>query len=534
MLSIAWFVALALLTAPVASIAAPSTTLDGDWTGGFILDRDWVTVELTLKTGPMGFDGVADLAFMDYEGQRGIALTATALEGSRVRFTVPTGRGPVAFDGRLANGTIVGKFRLAGTSGEFGMTHVIALSSSDRARLFGAYQLGHNHIVSVFDFYGGNLRLVDYQTGQQNTLYSISRESFISGPGQTMSYPVTLRARFLLDPNGRANELRLLSEGGREQAARRVLFEEVPLTCTNDTLTLAGTLLLPTTPGPHPAIIITPGDFGSPRDMLRGYAYNFVRRGIAALIFDSRGAGESSGPVAASAFSDLAGDVLAWVTLLRQRADVDPRKVGVFGFSNSSWTVTLAASRSKDVAFLISQSTSALPPWEQETFRAARQVLLAGFPDADVRKVREVMKLKFEVARTGEGWERLQETMKGYEEERWLAFTNPSRTLERLRAYWDRMFSYDPLPALERVTCPALFVFGSVDSNMPVDASIPLMEGALKRAGNRDYTIRVFPRGRHDLIEGIDGGPREFPRMKRFVPGYWDAMADWVTKRFIP
>ena len=93
------------------------------------------------------------------------------------------------------------------------------------------------------------------------------------------------------------------------------------------------------------------------------------------------------------------------------------------------------------------------------------------------------------------------------------------------------MFSYDPLPALERVTCPALFVFGSVDSNMPVDASIPLIEGALKRAGNRDYTIRAFPRGRHDLIEGINGGPREFPRMKRFVPGYWDAMADWVTKR---
>ena len=96
------------------------------------------------------------------------------------------------------------------------------------------------------------------------------------------------------------------------------------------------------------------------------------------------------------------------------------------------------------------------------------------------------------------------------------------------------MFSYDPLPALERVTCPALFVFGSVDSNMPVDASIPLMKGALKRAGNRDYTIRVFPRGRHDLIEGINGGPREFPRMTRFVPGYWDAMADWVTKRFTP
>src|SRR5262249_50171014 len=159
-----------------------------------------------------------------------------------------------------------------------------------------------------------------------------------------------------------------------------------PLTCANDSVTLGGTLILPLGAGPHPVIVFTPGDFGSPRDMLRGYAFNFVRRGIAALVFDSRGAGGSTGPVAASSFRDLANDVLALVTLLRRRTDVDPKKIGVFGFSNSSWIVTEAASRSKDVAFLISQSTSALAPWRQEAFRAERQVRLAGFPESDVRK----------------------------------------------------------------------------------------------------------------------------------------------------
>jgi len=100
----AYLVALILLFAPPESFAAPSTTLDGDWTGGFIHDGDWVTVDLTLKSGPKGFDGISDIAFTDYEEQRGVTLTATALEGSRVRFTVPTDRGPVAFDGRLIEG----------------------------------------------------------------------------------------------------------------------------------------------------------------------------------------------------------------------------------------------------------------------------------------------------------------------------------------------------------------------------------------------------------------------------------------------
>ena len=101
--------------------------------------------------------------------------------------------------------------------------------------------------------------------------------------------------------------------------------------------------------------------------------------------------------------------------------------------------------------------------------------------------------------------------------------------MERLRAYWDRSFSYDPVPALERTTCPTLFVFGGIDSNMPVDASIPIIKQAMAKAGNRSYAIRVFPEGRHDLIEGKDGGPREFPLMKRFAPGYWSALADWVA-----
>jgi pimeloyl-ACP methyl ester carboxylesterase len=225
--------------------------------------------------------------------------------------------------------------------------------------------------------------------------------------------------------------------------------------------------------------------------------------------------------------------VLAWVDLLRKRSDVDPSKVGVFGFSNSAWTVTLAASRSKDVAFLISQSMSALPPWQQERYRAETQVRLAGYPPEVVLRAVGVMDRKFQVARTGQGWDSLQLVLSSYSSERWLPYTNPPRNLERLRAYWDRSFSYDPAPALDRVMCPALFIYGSVDSNVPVDPSVAIIKRAMKTSGNKDIVIKVFSNGRHDLIEGKDGGPVEFTRMWRFAPGYWDTMSEWVTSRFL-
>ena len=526
---------LILLAASPAQAATAPSGVDGLWIGGFLHQEKWVTVSVRLTNSPKGLGGAADISFADYENERGVALTQVVVQGSSVRFTAPSERGPIVFEGRVDERVLSGTYRFAEATGSFGLTHVMPLSSKEQATYFGAYEVEPDYVVSIFDYAGSNLRFIDYRTGQQSTLYPVAKDMFVSGPGQTMAYPHAYTFRFFRDAGGRLSGLSWVeTKGEREHIGQRVRFAEVPLTCVRDSVTLAGTLILPQGSGKHPAVVITPGDFGSSRDQLRGYAYQFLRLGIAALVFDSRGAGGSTGPLASSSFVELADDVVAWVDLLRKRSDIDPAKVGVFGFSNSAWTVTLAASRSKDVAFLISQSMSALPPWQQERYRAETQVRLAGYPVDAVQKAVGVMDRKFEVARTGQGWDSLQTILDSYARERWLPYTNPPRNLERLRAYWDRSFSYDPAPALDRVTCPTLFIFGGIDSNVPVEASVPIIKRAMKTSGNEDLEIKVFDKGRHDLIEGKDGGPIEFPRMGRFAPGYWGTMSEWVTKRFLP
>jgi pimeloyl-ACP methyl ester carboxylesterase len=526
---------LILLAAPLALAATAPSGVDGLWIGGFLHQEKWVTVSVRLTSQPKGLSGAADVSFADYENERGVALTAVTVEGSSVRFTAPCERGPIVFEGQESDGVLSGTYRFAAASGSFGLTRIMPLTTRERATYFGAYEVEADYFVSIFDYAGSYPRFIDYRSGQQSTLYPVSKDAFVSGPGQTTAYPHAYTFKFFRDAGGRLNGVSWVeTKGEREHIGQRVPFVEVPLTCAHDSVTLGGTLILPRGSGKHPAIVITPGDFGSSRDGLKGYAFQFVRLGMAALVFDSRGAGGSTGPLASSSFDELAGDVLAWVDLLRKRQDIDPAKVGVFGFSNSAWTVTLAASRSKDVAFLISQSMSALRPWQQERYRAETQVRLAGYPEDVVQKAARLMDRKFEVARTGQGWDSLQLVLDSYANERWLPYTNPPRNLDRLRLYWERSFSYDPAPALDRVTCPALFIFGGVDSNVPVEATVPIIRRAMKTSGNKDLEIKVFDKGRHDLIEGKDGGPIEFPLMWRFAPGYWDAMSQWVTKRFLP
>ena len=72
-----------------------------------------------------------------------------------------------------------------------------------------------------------------------------------------------------------------------------VVSEEVRFPSTG--VTMAGTLLLPPGPGPHPAVIIVSGRGYGRRWGQYSEALRLAQRGVAALIFDGRGVGESGG-----------------------------------------------------------------------------------------------------------------------------------------------------------------------------------------------------------------------------------------------
>src|SRR5262245_35737290 len=86
--------------APALTFAATAADLDGNWTGGFVHRGSWVNLSIELASAG-GFAGTADVAFTDYEGEREIALTDASVDGTAVRFTIATTRGPIAFEGRV-------------------------------------------------------------------------------------------------------------------------------------------------------------------------------------------------------------------------------------------------------------------------------------------------------------------------------------------------------------------------------------------------------------------------------------------------
>jgi pimeloyl-ACP methyl ester carboxylesterase len=92
-----------------------------------------------------------------------------------------------------------------------------------------------------------------------------------------------------------------------------------------------------------------------------------------------------------------------------------------------------------------------------------------------------------------------------------------------------RFYVYDPAPTLRASKAPLLAIFGELDTPEGVKANVIAIRQILDQAGRRDYTVKVYPNGSHNLMEVPPDNPNEFVRLKRFPPGLFETMVDWTT-----
>ena len=97
------------------------------------------------------------------------------------------------------------------------------------------------------------------------------------------------------------------------------------------------------------------------------------------------------------------------------------------------------------------------------------------------------------------------------------------------------MLRFDPQPLWEQTTIPVLALYGGLDRNVPAPKNVAALGKALKKAGNKDYTIVVFPKANHEGMEAVKGflNNEETAGLSSFVPGYFDTAINWTLKRVV-
>jgi dienelactone hydrolase len=532
----------AALQPPAGSGAADS--IAGDWVGGFKQDNTWILIRAHFDGEGAKLRGTLTVG---HASGPGAELTELSLQDSAVRFRLVGRPRDVQFQGTIVgdslSGTALGKSAVPNPArpssewtGPFQLTRVRPLDGRMLREYNGAYQWGPNAFVylQTWNELTATDQLVAFdESGDVRALYPTDRDRFFAGPGAAFPIAVEARVAFQRDSAGRITSLTWQRGGESPRVARRADIEgHEDVRFSNGDIQLAGTLISPNAAGRHPAIVLVHGSGAQGRDSMLPFARFLVRRGMAILAYDKRGVGGSTGDWNTASFDDLAGDVVAAFTYLKGRRDIDARHIGLLGVSQAGWVMPLAAVRAKDIAFLVSVSGPGVPAAETTIDQARNEMTAGGMPPQTVAEILDVMRLQYEFARTGQGWDQYAAAR----EKLAVRIGPPPDTFPGTRdhPYWRfmrRLYFYDPAPTLRQLQAPTLALFGELDNNVLAEKNKAAWETALKAGGNRDYTLRILPKANHIHLEAKVGSNAEMASLQRFVPDYSTTIRDWLATR---
>lgn len=310
----------------------------------------------------------------------------------------------------------------------------------------------------------------------------------------------------------------------------------IHFTSTTDSMQLGGKLVLPQGAGPHPAAIFVTGSDPDTRDAWLFEARALAAGGIASLLYDKRGVGESAGASHdLASWDDLAGDVEGAVAYLRSRPDlIDADRIGLIGQSQGTWIIAKVAARDPRIRFVVSIAGSGISAAEQETYRTGALMAAAGFGPDEIARAHAFQAQKFAVAGTGLGWAALDSAMQRLRADsvRWFPGFGTgaaTRNLATLRLFGVLQFNYDPYVDLTRIRAPVLVIMGERDLVFPPQIVVERMQAALAAGGNTRFHAVIVPGASHGL-----GLPQDFRgttfRRGMISPLFLDTLAGWVAR----
>lgn len=219
-------------------------------------------------------------------------------------------------------------------------------------------------------------------------------------------------------------------------------------------VTLSGSIAFPEK-SIHAAIVFIHGSGNQTRNL--DVAKRFADAGIAALVYDKRGAGESGGEyegnqsVSEKNIALLADDAVAALEELARHPALEGVRVGFAGISQAGWIAPIAVKKSKRVNFLVFWSSPVCKVSEEDIFSK----YTADSDSLTVPRYEEALRARAEPYI-------------------WPDFLG---------------LDTDSGETLKTLSIPGLWLFSDNDGSIPVDLSIERLN-ALRKEGHRyDYVM---------------------------------------------
>lgn len=248
--------------------------------------------------------------------------------------------------------------------------------ASDSASFLGAWRLDDGRVLTLAPSADGTWRYRHMQDGRSGRLHR-NGDQWVAGPGFSDQAPVAL-----VVAQRSEGHLEWAEAGSPAQSALRVAVSEIDLAYASGEALIAGRLVLPAAPGPHPVVILVHGSERLPAVGQWHDPYMLAAHGIGAFVYDKRGTGRSTGTFTAS-FDQLANDAAAAARVLARRDDVDAGRIGFAGFSQGGWVAPLAAARFDGTRAVLVAYGAVGSPLQEDRWQCRESLRRAGGEEGD-------------------------------------------------------------------------------------------------------------------------------------------------------
>jgi len=284
---------------------------------------------------------------------------------------------------------------------------------------------------------------------------------------------------------------------------------------------LAGTLTMPRSheraiKGRLPALVLVPGSEPRERDevvagvpIFGQLAGTLADAGFAVLRYDKRGIGQSGGRHESAALGDYADDVRAAVRFLRQRKDIDEKRVAVIGYGEGGWIALQAAAKHDDIRAVVLMGAAGTRG--AELVLEQQQAVLEGMsiPAAEKAAKIELQKKINEAVTTGAGWSTLPREVRRQADTLWF----------------QSLLHFDPASVIRNVRQPLLIVHGDLDTQVTPHHAGRLMEAAAKRKKGRGQDVVRLSNVGHSFVASSDEA--------HVVPALPKAIVGWLDRQLV-
>lgn len=300
-------------------------------------------------------------------------------------------------------------------------------------------------------------------------------------------------------------------------------FREQEVTIGTGEWALSGTLTMPVSQGPFPAVVLVHGSGPHDRDEtigpnkpFRDLAWGLASRGIAVLRYEKRTKQHAAKFIAQNMTitvrEETIDDVLAAIALLRKTEGVDAQRIFVLGHSLGGMLIPRIGQLDPRIAGFIILAGSTRP-LEDVILEQMRYIFLLDGKLSEEEKVQLE-----EIKQQGEKIKNLKPS----------DAQSAKLLLGAPASYWLDLHGYDPPQAARALKRPMLILQGERDYQVTME-DFRRWNAAL--ASQPNVTLKSYPKMNHLFIEGEGlSTPAEYNTPGHVAQVVIEDITDWVKK----